>query len=69
MAIYRNPNLPLVMECPKTRKTFRLGVNALALKDGLGGQSRCPLCHEMHKWTNGDVRTVSFEEAKKYPRM
>lgn len=63
----RNPYLPLIMDCPKTGKTFRIGVNSATWEDSDGGSTTCPICHDSHIYNKKNTRTVSFEDAKKFP--
>jgi hypothetical protein len=67
MRIERNPHLPLVMDCPKTAKTFRLGVNSAVWEDSEGGKTRCPICGDWHEFSRRNTRSVSFEQAEKFP--
>lgn len=63
----RNPNLPLVMDCPTTGKTFRLGVNSATWEDSDGGRTKCPICGDWHDFNRENTRSVSFKEAGQFP--
>jgi len=67
MHFERNPYLPLLMDCPKTGKTFRLSVNSSVWMDSPGGRARCPICDDWHDFNKENTRSVSFEEAKNFP--
>ncbi len=66
--VMRNPHLPLVMECPKTEKTFRLGVNSAVWEMSAGGNAKCPICGEMHAFNRQNTRSVAWKEAESFPR-
>ena len=68
MRIERNPHLPLVMECPKTSKTFRLHVNSSVWEVSDSGTAKCPLCGEKHDFNKTNTRSVAFAEAEKLPQ-
>ena len=67
--VERNPYLPLVMECPKTGTTFRLGVNSGTWENSNGGRTKCPICGDWHEFTKENTRAVSFKEAEELPHV